>query len=60
MTLAARRAAALAALARRQPSAEQFPGETRPSGDMPTDWREAVAYLDARDRMEGGEAPPPA
>ncbi|MFF6966236.1 hypothetical protein ACFY9G_23075 [Streptomyces anthocyanicus] len=60
MSLAGRRAAALDVLARRQPPAGQFPGETRPSGDMPTDWRDALAYLDARDRMEGGEAPPPA
>ncbi|GHC40126.1 hypothetical protein GCM10010348_79220 [Streptomyces anthocyanicus] len=60
MSLAARRTAALDALARRQPPAGQFPDETRPSGEMPTDWREAVAYLDARDRMEGGEEPPPA
>lgn len=60
MNLAARRTAALAALARRHVPAGQFPGETRPSGDMPTDWREALAYLDARDRTEGGEEPPPA
>lgn len=53
MSLTARRTAALTALARRQPPAEQFPGETRPSGDMPVDWREALAYLNARDRVEG-------
>ncbi|WP_333743537.1 hypothetical protein [Streptomyces ardesiacus] len=58
--LAARRTAALAALARRHVPAEQCPGETRPSGDLPVGWREALAYLDARDRMEGGESPPPA
>lgn len=60
MSLADRRTAALDALSRRQPPAEQFPDETRPSGDMPADWREALAYLDARDRTEGGEEPPPA
>ncbi|MEV4041492.1 hypothetical protein [Streptomyces sp. NPDC049744] len=59
MSFASRRAAALAALARRQPPAEPGPGETRPSGAMPTDWREALAYLDARDRLEGGEEAPP-
>ncbi|MFE7727453.1 hypothetical protein ACFU5D_16860 [Streptomyces anthocyanicus] len=60
MTLTARRAAALAALSRRQPRAGQLPPETRPSGAMPTDWREALAWLDARDRMEAGEEAPPA
>lgn len=55
MSLTDRRAAALDALSRRQPPAGPFPDETRPSGEMPTDWREALAYLDARDRMEGGE-----
>lgn len=59
MTLADRRRAALAVLARRRPPAVQVPAETRPSGPMPTDWREAVAWLDARDRMEAGEEPPP-
>lgn len=59
MSLAARRTAALDALSRRQPPAVQVPAETRPSGAMPTDWREALAYLDARDRMEAGEEPPP-
>ncbi|WP_157849398.1 hypothetical protein [Streptomyces violaceorubidus] len=53
MTLADRQAAALAALTRRQPPAELYPGETRPSGDMPVDWREALAWLNARDRLEG-------
>lgn len=60
MSLTARRMAALDALSRRQPPAEQFPGETRPSGAMPVDWREALAWLDARDRLEGGEEAPPA
>lgn len=60
MTLAARRTAALAALAHRRPPAVQVPAETQPSGPMPTDWREAVAWLDARDRMEAGEEPAPA
>ncbi|WP_109030092.1 hypothetical protein [Streptomyces rubrogriseus] len=59
MSLAARRAAALDVLSRRQPPAGQSPAETRPSGAMPTDWREALAYLDARDRVEGGEEAPP-
>lgn len=59
MSLADRRAAALDALSRRQPPARQFPDETRPSGAMPTDWREALAYLDTRDRLEGGEEVPP-
>ncbi|MFJ6069109.1 hypothetical protein ACIQHU_39470 [Streptomyces tendae] len=54
MTLADRRTAALAALTRRQPPVhDPYPGETRPSGDMPVDWREALAWLDARDRLEG-------
>nr|WTC12497.1 hypothetical protein OHA15_33660 [Streptomyces anthocyanicus] len=57
--LAARRRAALAALSRRHVPAGQFPGETRPSGEMPTDWREALAYLDARDGMEAGEEASP-
>jgi hypothetical protein len=49
VTLADRRAAALAGLSRRQaPAEERFPGETQPSGDMPTDWRGAAAYFDAR------------
>ncbi|MFC8065451.1 hypothetical protein [Streptomyces sp. NPDC057293] len=60
MTLTNRRTAALAALARRQPPAVQVPAETRPSGPMPTDWREALAWLDARERMEAGEESPPA
>lgn len=51
--------AALGASSRRQPPAGQYPDESRPSGEMPTDWREALAYLDARDRAEGGEEPPP-
>ncbi|MGX1254127.1 hypothetical protein RKD48_006638 [Streptomyces ambofaciens] len=59
VSLAARRTAALEALSRREPSADQLPDETRPSGAMPTDWREALAYLDARDRMQGGEEAPP-
>lgn len=50
MSLAARRAAALAALASRQPPAGQrFPGETQPSGDMPDDPWEAEVYLAERD-----------
>ncbi|MFF8679530.1 hypothetical protein ACF07F_16625 [Streptomyces sp. NPDC015237] len=52
MTLADRQAAALAALASRIPPSRRFPGETQPSGDMPVDWRQALAYLDARDRLE--------
>lgn len=61
MSLAGRRSAALDALARRQPPAEPGPGETRPSGDLPVDWRDALAYLAARDRMEeGAEVSPPA
>ncbi|WP_185832514.1 hypothetical protein [Streptomyces sp. WAC 04229] len=52
MTFADRQAAALAALASRTPPGRRFPGETQPSGDMPVDWRDAVAYLDARDEAE--------
>lgn len=59
MSLAARRVAALDALSRRRPPAEPYPDETRPSGAMPTDWREALAYLDARDRAEEWEGAPP-
>jgi hypothetical protein len=48
MSLAARRTAALATLARRTPPARQrFPGETQPSGDLPDDPRRAEAYLAA-------------
>ncbi|MEU9218833.1 hypothetical protein AB0D47_20055 [Streptomyces sp. NPDC048376] len=54
MTLADRQSAALAGLTRRQPpTRDPYPGETRPSGDMPVCWREALAWLDARDRAEG-------
>jgi hypothetical protein len=54
VSLADRQTAALAALTRRQPpTRDPYPGETRPSGDMPVDWREALAYLNARDRLEG-------
>jgi hypothetical protein len=49
VSLADRRAAALDQLARRTPSQEQrYPGETRPSGDMPEDPWEAARYLAAR------------
>ena len=62
MSLAARRAAALNALARRQPSAGQrFPGETQPSGDMPDDPWEAEVYLAERDCLDDAapSTPPP-
>ena len=50
MNLAERRAAALTALARREPPAQQrYPGETQPSGDMPDDPWQAEAYLAERD-----------
>ncbi len=52
MTLADRRSAALNRLAHRPPPTDQFPGETQPSGDMPLDWPQALAWLDARDRLE--------
>ena len=46
--LADRRAAALNALARRTPPAQQrYPGETQPSGDLPDDPWQAEAYLAA-------------
>ncbi|MFJ6659686.1 hypothetical protein ACIQNG_25535 [Streptomyces sp. NPDC091377] len=48
MSLADRRAAALTALAHQTPPApaqQRYPGETRPSGDLPEDpWR-AAAHL---------------
>ncbi|MFJ9012299.1 hypothetical protein [Streptomyces canus] len=48
MSLAARRTAALTALARRTPPARQrYPGETQPSGDLPDDPQQAEAYLAA-------------
>jgi hypothetical protein len=47
-SLAARRTAALTALARRTPPARQrYPGETQPSGDLPDDPQQAEAYLAA-------------
>lgn len=48
-TLDDRRAAALTALRRRTPPpAQRYPGETRPSGDMPEDPWEAEAYFAER------------
>jgi hypothetical protein len=53
MSLADRRTAALNALARRTPPAQQrYPGETQPSGDMPDDPWQAEAYLAARDCLD--------
>lgn len=52
-TLADRRAAALQALARREPPARQrYPGETQPSGDLPNDPWQAEAYLAATRWLE--------
>jgi hypothetical protein len=48
MSVADRRVAALTALARRTPPAQQrYPGETQPSGDLPDDPQQAEAYLAA-------------
>lgn len=59
MSLAARRAAALDALARRRPPAGQrFPGETQPSGDMPDDPWEAEVYLAERECLDWPEGHP--
>ena len=59
MSLAARRAAALDALARRHPPAGQrFPGETQPSGDLPDDPWQAEVYLAERDCLDWAEERP--
>lgn len=48
MSLDDRRAAAIRALAHRQPPTQQrYPGETQPSGDLPDDPDQAEAYLAA-------------
>lgn len=49
MSLDERRSAALTALRQRTPpSVQRYPGETRPSGDMPEDPWEAEAYFAER------------
>ena len=55
-SLADRRAAALNALTRRTPPAQQrYPGETQPSGELPDDPWQAEAYLAAARWLDNEE-----